>query len=351
MRPPTGNLDFGGFDPPTDLPPGGATVPPQHVGVWAKITGSDGGANYSVRQITSNSDNSGNVEMDDGINSGTGVGNYTAREVNGRTGIATDTIVFLTPSEGAPSGYGAAEGWRFSHQAAAAAASIAFKEADGTPNYTSITVAAFLQSQGFVLTQPGGAGTVQVSIQDATATLTGVVNATTQTFAGLKTFNDGLKSRNILYMRDSGSAVEFRTADAATDSVAFGANSSAGAPSAQVIASDDSGGYNAILTADYNSTTASKGSFVFSVTTPAGTDWPVIKLNAAGFGTLTGGTTTTATGQRFQSGLYISGFPVSASIPATATSAGSQGQMGADANWLYVCTGANVWKRVAIATF
>ena len=39
------------------------------------------------------------------------------------------------------------------------------------------------------------------------------------------------------------------------------------------------------------------------------------------------------------------------SAPATATSTGSAGQIKIDADYIYVCTATNTWKRVAIATW
>ena len=38
-------------------------------------------------------------------------------------------------------------------------------------------------------------------------------------------------------------------------------------------------------------------------------------------------------------------------VPGTATSAGGVGDYAADASWLYVCTAANTWRRVALSTF
>ncbi len=37
--------------------------------------------------------------------------------------------------------------------------------------------------------------------------------------------------------------------------------------------------------------------------------------------------------------------------PASATSTGVTGQIATDANYIYVCTATNTWKRVAIATW
>ena len=37
--------------------------------------------------------------------------------------------------------------------------------------------------------------------------------------------------------------------------------------------------------------------------------------------------------------------------PALATSSGTTGQVAVDANYIYVCTATNTWKRVAITTW
>jgi hypothetical protein len=123
---------------------------------------------------------------------------------------------------------------------------------------------------GIVISNPS-AGVFRAWLGAAGATLAGGVTTAAQTFAGLKEFDDGLVSRDVVYMRDAGSAVEFRTADAATESVSYAAASAAGAPLAEVIASDDALGYNAMLSVGYNTATASRGSFDFSNTTPPAT--------------------------------------------------------------------------------
>jgi hypothetical protein len=40
-----------------------------------------------------------------------------------------------------------------------------------------------------------------------------------------------------------------------------------------------------------------------------------------------------------------------AQTPATSGAAGNQGEIAWDANYIYVCTATNTWKRVAIATW
>ena len=39
------------------------------------------------------------------------------------------------------------------------------------------------------------------------------------------------------------------------------------------------------------------------------------------------------------------------SVPSTNTSPGTQGQIAADANYLYICVDENTWRRVALSTF
>lgn len=39
------------------------------------------------------------------------------------------------------------------------------------------------------------------------------------------------------------------------------------------------------------------------------------------------------------------------SVPSTATSSGTAGQMAKDANYLYICIATNTWKRVALSTW
>jgi hypothetical protein len=43
-------------------------------------------------------------------------------------------------------------------------------------------------------------------------------------------------------------------------------------------------------------------------------------------------------------GIYVA-------APATATSTGQVGHLATDANYIYVCTAANTWKRTAVSTW
>jgi hypothetical protein len=47
----------------------------------------------------------------------------------------------------------------------------------------------------------------------------------------------------------------------------------------------------------------------------------------------------------------ITGTIADVTAPASATSAGTTGQIATDANYIYVCTAASTWKRVAITTW
>lgn len=38
-------------------------------------------------------------------------------------------------------------------------------------------------------------------------------------------------------------------------------------------------------------------------------------------------------------------------VPITATSTGSKGQIASDGTYLYICTATNTWKRVAISSW
>lgn len=67
------------------------------------------------------------------------------------------------------------------------ASGITAKESDGSPSYSDVDSLEFDQDDGFVLTQPGTAR-AKISLADASASQAGIVNTTTQTIAGNKTF-------------------------------------------------------------------------------------------------------------------------------------------------------------------
>lgn len=63
------------------------------------------------------------------------------------------------------------------------------EEVDGTPSYTDITKIRFGQIDGFVLSQPE-AGVVRADMAHAGISQRGIVNTTTQSFGGVKTFEN-----------------------------------------------------------------------------------------------------------------------------------------------------------------
>lgn len=66
-------------------------------------------------------------------------------------------------------------------------------------------------------------------------------------------------------------------------------------------------------------------------------------------------TIATATGGNLQvnaAGVHTTGsFHVNLATPASSSAPCAVGQIGADANFVYVCTAANTWKRSALSTF
>ena len=76
--------------------------------------------------------------------------------------------------------------------------------------------------------------------------------------------------------------------------------------------------------------------------------------NAIGVGTVELGHASDTTLARASAGVVsVEGNPlgVKVAVPATATSTGVVGQWAADASWLYICTAASTWRRVAIAAW
>ena len=76
--------------------------------------------------------------------------------------------------------------------------------------------------------------------------------------------------------------------------------------------------------------------------------------NTIGVGNIELGHASDTTLSRSAAGVVaVEGNPlgVKVAVPATATSAGVVGQWAADASWLYICTAATTWRRVAIAAW
>jgi hypothetical protein len=53
----------------------------------------------------------------------------------------------------------------------------------------------------------------------------------------------------------------------------------------------------------------------------------------------------------FESLYQIAQFPIPNKTPASATAAGTQGEVCWDTNYIYVCVATNTWKRTAISTW
>lgn len=85
----------------------------------------------------------------------------------------------------------------------------------GAPSYTGVGAFAFDQADGFVLSQPGGAGTVRIDIADASTVQTGVINTGTQTLKGDKTlggnFTIGNPGSTISIAPGTGFQVDLKT--------------------------------------------------------------------------------------------------------------------------------------------
>jgi hypothetical protein len=138
-------------------------------------------------------------------------------EINDRDDVAVDTVVLATFA-----GYvGGEPTYRFdAGPAPAAAAGLTARQLNSSLS-TTATYAGITEAQvgnytddagtryagGIVISNPS-AGVVRAWLGAAGATLAGGVTTGAQTFAGLKEFDDGLVSRDVVYMRDAGSAVE-----------------------------------------------------------------------------------------------------------------------------------------------
>lgn len=80
---------------------------------------------------------------------------------------------------------------RLGDGAGSGASGVTVQEQDGSPSYTSTTTIQVNQDDGLRVTQPG-ANTALISIVDASGATPGIINGTTQTMAGVKTWTDGI---------------------------------------------------------------------------------------------------------------------------------------------------------------
>ena len=94
----------------------------------------------------------------------------------------------------------------------------------------------------------------------------------------------------------------------------------------------------------------SNGGFAFGTTTHAGQNSTVEVM--LGKHSATAAEINNGTSGTFRD-LVLRNLRISAPtlVPASASATGSEGQIAWDANYIYVCTATNTWKRVAIATW
>ena len=152
---------------------GATTTRPLQVGFPAKITSTYSAAtgyNWSMRLLTP-----GTATTVDPTATVSGNG---AVEVSGRTDIASGTKVWMEPD---PNGRG------FLFTVSDTGGVLTVKEVDGAPSVSNVTEFRFDQTDGFVVSNPA-ANVARVDMASASSTQAGVVDTTTQTFAGVKTF-------------------------------------------------------------------------------------------------------------------------------------------------------------------
>lgn len=153
---------------------------------WAKVTAKDSSSpkKYSWTLVYPDGDG-GWVEPPGGPSGTASI--LPAYEANGadmdvtspvyvKMFIRTASMMFEDPKGGATGGI----------------SGLAFKEQDGSPSYTTTTTVEVNQADGLVLTQPS-AGTVLISIADASESSPGIMTTGNQRFAGRKYFDSDFR--------------------------------------------------------------------------------------------------------------------------------------------------------------
>jgi hypothetical protein len=142
-----------------------------------------------------------------------------------------------------------------------------------------------------------------------------------------------------------------------------GTNTTAGATTSLLIRNTDNtnSASSAVMQATVGG--ANAGDPRILLTVDAVVDWSLgvdnsdsdsLKIGPSGtVGTSTALTLTTAGAATFAGAVTIAGTVIHtlSATPASASAAGTVGTMSWDANYIYICTSANTWKRVAIATW
>lgn len=168
-----------GRDVTADWSPSGLQVTVQRPRpVWARVTGSSG-ALYAWAEV-----NTADTAFPDLVGSfaqagGAAAAAWPAYEVTGSTSVPVGAKVLLWPS---PAG----TFWVFRYDGGGGSG-LTVEEADGSPQYASVTTLRVDQADGAVLSQPS-AGVARIDWASATAAQKGMVDTATQTFGGAKTF-------------------------------------------------------------------------------------------------------------------------------------------------------------------
>ena len=116
-----------------------------------------------------------------------------------------------------------------------------------------------------------------------------------------------------------------------------------------VLGDDQSSGTNVGLYRGQSSMAVGAGNWL----NLAGYDGVNITAGAATFGSQTKALSITSTTATFAGAVTIGGTVIHtlSATPASASATGTVGTMSWDANYIYICTATNTWKRVAIATW
>ncbi len=184
------------------------------------------------------------------------------------------------------------------------------KEVDGTPSYSGTTSLEFDQADGFSLSQPG-AGRARVDLLPASASQDGIVDRSSQTFSGTKTFDDAIVAEtspgssidyNRLLIGPSGNAYVYTSASGLGVTALFGVR----------VDSARSGVNYIDLTLDGKGLilTGSDGASTF--------DWPALRIqNEAG--TMKEGADATFAGLTFVAGVLVDTPAFSADLTSDVT--------------------------------
>lgn len=209
------------------------------------------------------------------------------------------------------------------------AGALEVKEADGSPDYTGVTVlianqATTLTSPGKLsLSQPSGAGTATLSVGVLSADLTqwGIVTTTSQSFTGAKTFFDNLISQSQIRLDGTNTPIGATPHGSAVATITFYDIAGGATSNFLVLSAPDSRG--------------GAGGSVSIGLEPALNAVQVYNANVP------------STVQ-----LLLNGNPVDEHVaaPTLSSDAGNSNYIAWNTSFLYVYTGVS-WKRIALVAF